>query len=61
REPHPDKKNFALEHCPPAPTVGNPLEWQMNGHQSGCNWSLNAKKRDLHANFQLESMMLYGI
>ncbi|MCT3284500.1 hypothetical protein EFP16_13455, partial [Lactiplantibacillus pentosus] len=24
REPHPDKKNFALEHCQPAPPVGKP-------------------------------------
>ena len=34
---NPDKKNFALEHCQPAPPVGNPLEWQMNGHLSGYN------------------------
>jgi hypothetical protein len=41
REIHPDKKNFALEHCQPAPTVGKPLEWQMNDHLSWCNWPLN--------------------
>ena len=48
REPHPDKKNFALEHCQPAPSVGKPLEWRMNGHLFRYNWSLNIRKIDFH-------------
>ncbi|WP_260202931.1 hypothetical protein, partial [Lactiplantibacillus pentosus] len=51
REPHPDKKNFALEHCQPAPSVGKPLEWRMNDHLTWCNWLWNIKKLDLQANF----------
>lgn len=37
REDHPDKKNFALEHCQPVPTIGKPLEWRMNDHLSWHN------------------------
>ena len=61
REIHPDKKNFALEHCQPAPTVGNPLEWQMNGHLSRYNWPLNIRFLVLQASSQTGSMLNYGI
>ena len=60
REIHPDKTNFALEHCPPAPTVGNPFEWQMNGHLSGYNWPLKISWLVLQTNFKSVSMMTYG-
>ncbi|PRO94823.1 hypothetical protein C6Y08_07815, partial [Lactiplantibacillus pentosus] len=57
REDHPDKKNFALEHCQPAPSVGKPLEWRMNGHRIRCNWPLNIKWLVLQANFESVSKM----
>ncbi|MCT0162880.1 hypothetical protein EFM55_11080, partial [Lactiplantibacillus pentosus] len=58
REIHPDKKNFALEHCPPAPTVGKPLEWRMNGHLSRYNWPLNIRRLSLQTNLESVFMML---
>ncbi|WP_259682711.1 hypothetical protein, partial [Lactiplantibacillus pentosus] len=61
REIHPDKKNFALEHCQPAPPVGKPFEWRMNDHLSGYNWLLNIECLVLQANFQTGSMLNYGI
>ncbi|MCT3330553.1 hypothetical protein EFP40_17155, partial [Lactiplantibacillus pentosus] len=60
RETHPDKKNFALEHCQPAPTVGKPLEWQMNDHRIRCNCPLNIRKLSLHACFEPTSIIAYG-
>ncbi|MCT3300560.1 hypothetical protein EFP25_13400, partial [Lactiplantibacillus pentosus] len=40
----PDKKNFALEHCQPAPPVGKPLEWQINGHLSRYIWPSTTRR-----------------
>ncbi|MCT3301197.1 hypothetical protein EFP25_16850, partial [Lactiplantibacillus pentosus] len=59
REDHPDKKNFALEHCQPAPSVGKPLEWRMNDHRIRCNWPLNIGRLVLQANSELIPMISY--
>ena len=61
REDHPDKKNFALEHCQPVPTIGKPLEWRMNDHLSWHNWPLNFVRLVLHANFGPTTVTIYGI
>ncbi len=51
RETRPDKKNFALEHCQPAPPVGNPLEWKMNDRLPWNNWALSMRDWSLRETF----------
>ncbi|WP_260212714.1 hypothetical protein, partial [Lactiplantibacillus pentosus] len=61
RETRPDKKNFALEHCQPAPPVGKPLEWRMNDHLAWYNWPLDIRRLVLDVNYESASMIVRRI